>query len=113
MSFKNNEKRKGDRISFCLTPFAQSKYSDIQFKERKLFCAFIDFEKAFDEVWRLFYKMMLNNINGKMYNVIINMYGSIKSCISYNNCISEYFDCANGVRQKEILSPFLFSLFQN
>jgi hypothetical protein len=40
----------------------------------------------------LFYKMMLNNINGKMYNVIINMYDSIKSCISYNNCISEYFD---------------------
>jgi hypothetical protein len=36
----------------------------------------VDFEKAFDKVWRegLFYKMMLNNINGKMYNVIINMY---------------------------------------
>jgi hypothetical protein len=29
-SFKNNEKRKGDRFSFCLPPFAQSKYSEIQ-----------------------------------------------------------------------------------
>ena len=29
-SFKNDEKRKGDRFSPCLTPFAQSKYSDIQ-----------------------------------------------------------------------------------
>jgi hypothetical protein len=48
-----------------------------------------------------------------MYNVIINMYDSIKSCISYNNCISEYFDCANGVKQGENLSPFLFSLFLN
>ena len=48
-----------------------------------------------------------------MYNVIINMYDSIKSCISYNNCISEYFDCANGVRQGENLFPFLFSLFLN
>jgi hypothetical protein len=57
--------------------------------------------------------MMLNKINGKMYNVIINMYDSIKSCISYNNCISEYFDCANGVRQGENLFPFLFSLFLN
>ena len=87
----------------------------IKLKKRKLFCAFIDFEKAFDKVWRegLFYKMMLNKINGKMYNVIINMYDSIKSCISYNNCISEYFDCANGVRQGENLSPFLFSLFLN
>jgi hypothetical protein len=61
----------------------------------------------------IFYKMMLNKINGKMYNVIINMYDSIKSCISYNNCISEYFDCANGVRQGENLFSFLFSLFLN
>ena len=30
MSFKNNEKRKGDRFSNCLTSFVQSKYSDIQ-----------------------------------------------------------------------------------
>jgi hypothetical protein len=58
----------------------------LKLKKRKLFRAFIDFEKAFDKVWRegLFYKMMLNNINGKMYNVIINMYDSIKSCISYH-----------------------------
>ena len=48
-----------------------------------------------------------------MYNVIINMYDSIKSCISYNNCISEYFDCANGVRQMENIYTFLFSLFLN
>jgi hypothetical protein len=53
---------------------------------------------------------MLNKINGKMYNVIINMYDSIKSCISYNNCISEYFDCANGVRQGENKSPSLHIL---
>jgi hypothetical protein len=25
----------------------------------------------------------------------------------------KYFDCANGVRQRENLSPFLFSLFLN
>jgi hypothetical protein len=37
-------------------------------------------------------KIMLNNINGKMYNVIINMYDSIKSCISYNNCISNIWE---------------------
>jgi hypothetical protein len=29
MSFKNNEKRKGNKFSPRLTPFAQSKYSDI------------------------------------------------------------------------------------
>jgi hypothetical protein len=31
-----------------------------------MFCAFIDFEKAFDKVWRdgLWYKLLLNNMNG-------------------------------------------------
>lgn len=84
-------------------------------KKKKLYCAFIDFEKAFDTVWRegLFYKMLLNNIHGKMYNVILSMYSSIKSCISYNNFKSDYFPCENGVRQGENLSPFLFSIFLN
>ena len=71
--------------------------------------------KAFDTVWRdgLWYKMLLNNINGKIYNIIHNMYDNIKSCIVYNNAVSDYFACDNGVRQGENLSPFLFSLFLN
>ena len=48
-----------------------------------------------------------------MYNVISNMYDSIAQCISYSNCISEYFDWTNEVRQLENLSTFLFSLFLN
>lgn len=42
-------------------------------KKKKMYCAFIDFEKACDRVWRegLFYKMLLNNINGKMYNIML------------------------------------------
>jgi hypothetical protein len=52
-----------------------------------MYCAFVDFEKAFDNIWRvaLWYKLLLNNINGKMYNFIVNMYNSIKSCIVYND----------------------------
>ena len=84
-------------------------------KKKKFFCAFVDFEKAFDTVVRqaLWYKLLLNNINGKLYNVILNMYNGAKSNIVYNNCKSDYFACEMGVRQGENLSPFLFALFLN
>ena len=77
-------------------------------KKRKLFCAFVDFEEAFDTVWReaLWYKLLLNNINGKMYNVILNMHNDVRSCINYNNCKSDYFSCDMGVRQGENMSLF-------
>ena len=82
-------------------------------KKKKLYCAFIDFEKAFDSVWRdgLFHKLLLNNINGKMYNIIFNMYTSVKSCISYNNHTTGYFNCEIGVRQGENLYLFFFHCF--
>ena len=48
-----------------------------------------------------------------MYNVILNMYNDVKSCINYNNCKSAYFSCDIGVRQGEYLFPFLFALFLN
>ena len=41
------------------------------------------------------------------------MYNNIKSCVSTNGNISEYFLSVNGVRQGENLSPFLFALFIN
>jgi hypothetical protein len=58
-----------------------------------MFCAFIDFEKALDKVWRdgFWYKLLLNNMNGNMHNIIVNMYSGTKSCISYNDCKSELF----------------------
>ena len=36
------------------------------------------FEKAFDIVWRdgLWYKLLMCNIKGKMYNVILNPYNN-------------------------------------
>ena len=73
-----------------------------------MFCAFIDFEKAFDKVWRdgLWFKLLLNNMNGNMYNIIVNMYSGTKSCISYNDCKSEFFPCNNGDVKEKIYPPF-------
>lgn len=82
---------------------------------KKLFCAFIDFRKAFDTVWRvgLFQKLIKNGIRGKVFRVIVNMYTDIKSCVQFGDLTTDFFPCEIGVRQGEKLSPFLFALYLN
>lgn len=81
----------------------------------KLFCAFIDFSKAFDYVVRenLWQKLIKSGVRGKMLDVIISMYQNIKSKVKFDNKLSKEFTCSLGVRQGECLSPFLFSIFLN
>ena len=84
-------------------------------KRKKLYCAFVDFRKAFDTVWRcgLWTKIISFGISGKLFDVIKNIYNNIKSCVSVNGLSSGYFGCYTGVRQGENLSPLLFSLYIN
>jgi hypothetical protein len=60
----------------------------------------VDFAKVFDTVWRhgLWHQLLLNNMNGNMFNVIVNMYKDTKSRIVYKNSMSEIVPCSNGVR---------------
>ena len=84
-------------------------------KEKKLYCSFIDFSKAFDSVWRigLWMKLLGNGVQGKMFRIIYNLYKDIKSCVSHAGEQSAFFQSHCGVRQGENLSPVLFSLFLN
>ena len=84
-------------------------------KGKKLYCAFIDYAKAFDTVWRggLWFKLVNHGITGKCLTVIMNMYNGIKSMVEKENILSDVFPCNMGVRQGENLSPLLFALFLN
>ena len=79
----------------------------------RLYCAFIDLRKAFDCVIRnaLWYKIHRFGINAKLFSIIKNMYLNIKSCVRNCHRYSDFFDCAIGLRQGEVMSPILFSLF--
>ena len=55
---------------------------------KKLFCAFIDFRKAFDLVYRngIWFKLLSCGVSSKYVNIIRKMYESVKVCVSL--CIS-------------------------
>ena len=86
-----------------------------KWRKKKLFCLFVDYKKAFDLVHRdgLWFKLVKENVNGKILNVIRNMYSNIRSCVLLNQEISENFICNIGVRQRENLSPLLFAFYVN
>ena len=71
--------------------------------------------KAFDSIDRslLWQKLLSYNINGKVFNIIREIYSKAKSCIRKDNMISNCFMCNIGVRQGDNLSPVLFALFIN
>ena len=85
------------------------------FRGRKLFCASVDYKKAFDSVNRtyLWRKLLCTNIDGKMLKIIHCLYANAKSAVRIGNLKSGSFSSNIGVRQGENLSPVLFSLFLN
>ena len=82
---------------------------------KKLYCAFIDYRKAFDSVDRilLWQKLLRTSIDGNMLVIIQNMYKNAKSCVRDGSNCSDFFPSNIGVRQGENLSPLLFSVFLN
>ena len=84
-------------------------------QEKHLYCAFVDFTKAFDYIVRdnLWAKLIKLGLRGNILNIIKSMYNSVKSRVKYCNELSSEYECHLGVRQGECLSPFLFSMYLN
>ena len=57
----------------------------------KLFCAFIDYKKAFESVNRnyLWQKLLNHTTDGKLFKMIHNLYANAKSCVRVGHFKSE------------------------
>ena len=82
---------------------------------RKLYVAFIDFEKAFDSINRnlLWPILIKNGVTGKLLKCIKSMYNVVKARIMHGNKLTDVINCTAGVKQGNVCSPVLFSLFIN
>ena len=80
---------------------------------KRLYCIFVDLKKCFDSINRniMWYKMNKLGIKGKLLRIVRDMYNKVKSCVRNRNKISDFFEYGVGLRQGEIISPILASLF--
>ena len=89
-----------------------------------LYCAFVDFKQAFDNVNRraMWFKLHSNMISGKIIRFLKSMYTKMKMYVTNNiNLINDFhdsridrcFSSTSGVLQGDSVSPFLFSMFLN
>lgn len=84
-------------------------------KKKKLYCAFIDFKKAFDSIDHkaLWIKLLQHNIDGNVLKVVRDVYSKAKASVRSGTVLSNAFPCEIGVRQGDNLSPILFAIFLN
>lgn len=87
----------------------------IKTKNGRLYGCFVDFQKAFDNVWHdaLLLKLYKNGIKGKCYQIIKNMYNNSKICTRIQGEYSKEIVIKKGVHQGNTLSPTLFNIFIN
>jgi hypothetical protein len=82
-------------------------------EKKKTLCAFVDLRKAYDRVWRdgLWKQMWEKGVRGKAWRVVREMYRGVKSAVLVEGEASDYFEVEIGVRQGDVLSPWLFNIF--
>ena len=81
----------------------------------KLYCTFIDYEKAFDKVNRSFLWQILENVSSKFVNALRSMYSIVRSYVRFQATKSQsrFFTSFNGLKQGDPSSPLLFMLSIN
>ena len=93
---------------FTLLAMIQKQFSF----NRKLYVAFIIFEKVFDSISRkwLWPILMKNCVMGKLYCC---MYTIVKVRVTFGAHFTEYINCTRGVKQGDVCRPVLFSVLIN
>ena len=82
---------------------------------KKMYVCFVDYQKAFDNIWRegLCYKMMNAGVSSNIIKLIWDMYSKNKQCLRMDGWVTVEFPSIKGVKQGCVLIHILFNLFMN
>ncbi len=82
-------------------------------KDRKLFAAFMDLEKAYDSVDRkgLWDTLRVYGVGAKLFEGVKSFYENASDSVRVNGELSESFNVEVGVRQGCVMSPWLFNIY--
>ena len=105
--------KKGARTSDHILTLKSIINKYINTKRGKVFVAFVDFEKAFDSVWRqgLYYKLLKHDIRGYFFNIIEDMYENYQFSLTLGEGVTDKIDTNTGVKQGCVISPTLFNFY--
>ena len=80
---------------------------------RDTYTCFVDMAKAFDRVNRdiLFIKLANIGVSGNMLESIKTLYAECKASVNVNGSYTDFFNITAGVKQGDVISPTLFSIF--
>ncbi len=72
-------------------------------RKKPLYVCFVDFSKPFDYINRyaLYYKLIKSGINGKLLNIIMNMFSKAKCKVKWKGNIGKVINSEYGVLQGE------------
>lgn len=84
-------------------------------KGKKLYCFFVDYKAAFDNINRdaLFYKLYNTGLSYKFMTVLMELYRDTTARVWCKEGLSSEFETSNGVKQGCPLSALIFALFLN
>ncbi len=84
-------------------------------KDRKLFAAFMDLEKAYDRVDRmgLWDTLRVCGVGGQLLEGIRFFYENASASVRVNGELGESFSVEVGVRQGCVMSPWLFNIYMD
>ena len=84
-------------------------------KNKSLYVAYMDLEKAYDRVdreamWRV---LSMYGINGQLLKAVQSLYEKSEACVRVCREEGEWFEVGVGLRQGCVMSPWLFNLFMD